>query len=114
MMAIDSMTIAYSEKVKTLNPTHIRCKNETILVLFERISGNIADCRSEGKLRYHIVSFIRSCFLSFMGFLLGFMGKRPSVIRRLPEGMSRRRSDQGLLGVRFRAIAPVLDSRSHS
>ena len=58
MMSIKAVAITDSEEVEALDSIQIWSENETILVLFIRISRDITNSCSESKFRNYIVSVI--------------------------------------------------------
>jgi hypothetical protein len=79
-MSIKAVAITDSEEVETLDSIQIWSENETILVLFIRISRDIADSCSESKFRNYIVSvifFLLSLgIMSFLNFIIRLGNQR--------------------------------------
>lgn len=92
-MTVLSMTITYRKEMKTLDPIEVRCKDETVLVLFVRIAWDESYCGGKSKFGNNIVPsrVFLDCFwivlTRFRALLGGLFSRGSATIRWLSNLM---------------------------
>ena len=80
------MAIANSKKMQCWLPTEkVRCKNESILILFERVIWNVAHSCGESKFSHDVLGFPKKCldYLILWRLALYLSGMCSSIINYL-------------------------------